>query len=246
VRAKGEEKTMTIRTIFTAVLLIATPCSALWAQERREADSAMLSSREAAPIDLEGYWTTLITEDWRWRMVTPPKGDISSFTFLNDEAIRVTNEWDPQRDEGTCRPYGAGNLMRMPIRVHITWEDEDTLKLESDHGMQTRYFHFNAEDLIESEASWQGVSLASWEGQTLKVVTRNLRPGYIRRNGVPYSENTVVTEYFNRHDTYGDQWFVVSVLVNDPHYYTEPYFSSSSFKYLPNGSEWNPLPCADR
>ena len=228
-------------------LLILLPYSGLNAQE--EGPSAMsenLSPREAAPIDLEGYWTTVITEDWRWRMVTPPKGDISSFTFLNEEAIELTNAWDPERDEGTCRPYGAGNLMRMPIRVHISWEDDDTLKLESDHGMQTRYFHFNADEIMDGTPSWQGVSLASWEGQSLKVVTRNLRAGYIRRNGVPYSENAVVTEYFNRHDTYGDAWFVVGVLVDDPHYYTEPYFSSSSFKRLPDDSEWNPLPCEDR
>jgi hypothetical protein len=135
--------------------------------------------------------------------------------------------------------------MRMPIRVNISWEDNDTLLLESDHGMQTRRFHFNSDDVVAREATLQGDSLAIWEGATLKVVTQNLTQGYIRRNGVPYSENAIVTEYYDRHDTYGDVLVTVSVIVNDPQYLSEPYYTSSSFKRLADNSEWNPVSCND-
>lgn len=209
------------------------------------AQDAMQTPREDAPIDLEGFWTTVITEDWRWRMVTPPAGDFASLP-LNEEGIRVGNQWNAESDEGTCRPYGAANLLRMPVRINISWEDENTIRLESDHGMQTRYFHFDSDESMNDAPSWQGFSTAEWEGEALKVVTRNLRAGYIRRNGAPYSDNAVVTEYFRRHTTYGDDWITVMVIVDDPQYLTEPYFTSSSFKRMTDSSEWNPTPCEDR
>jgi len=208
------------------------------------AQEDMLSPQAAAPIELSGNWTTVITEDWRWRMVTPPKGDYVSLP-LNEEGIRVADMWDPAGAENNCKAYGAGNIMRMPIRVNISWEDEDTLLLETDHGRQTRRFHFNPEDAMTNEPGLQGDSFAEWEGASLKVVTRNLTPGYIRRNGAPYSENAVITEYFDRHDVYDDQWFTVSVIVDDPQYLTEPYYTSSSFKYLSDNSQWSPVICED-
>ena len=133
--------------------------------------------------------------------------------------------------------------MRMPIRVNIRWEDDDTLRLETDHGMQTRRFHFNPSEAMSSARSLQGDSFAEWQGASLKVVTRNLSAGYIRRNGAPYSENAVITEYFDLHNTYGEQWFTVSVIVDDPQYLSEPYFTSSSFKQLEDDREWNPVTC---
>ena len=78
--------------------------------------------RTIAPIDLTGYWVALITEDWRWRMLTPPKGDYASVP-INDEGRRVADSWNLAKDEGSglaCKPYGVGNIMRMPGRMHIT------------------------------------------------------------------------------------------------------------------------------
>lgn len=231
---------MTLSKIYFPILVLGLAVNSIsLAQEE------MQSARAAAPIELTGYWTTVITEDWRWRMVTPPKGDYVSLP-LNEEGIRVADMWDPQSNEDNCKAYGPGNLMRMPIRVSISWEDENTLLLQSDHGMQSRRFHFNPQDIISTEATLQGDSIAEWEGATLKVVTSNLTQGYIRRNGAPYSENAIVTEYFDRHDTYGDQWFTVSVIVEDSHYLTEPYYTSSSFKLLADNNEWNPVSCNNR
>lgn len=223
-----------------ASLLACTLACAVPAANAAEMEE-MQSPREAAPVELTGYWTTVITEDWRWRMVTPPKGDYVSMP-LNEEGIRVADSWD-EEETNSCKAYGAAGLMRMPIRVHLEWEDDDTLRLESDHGEQVRYFHFNPEDIPARGPSRQGDSVAEWEGVSLRVVTTNLLPGYLRRNGVPYSGDAVVTEYYDRHASFGDEWFTVSTFVNDPTYLTEEFFTSSSFKLLPNGDDWNPVPC---
>lgn len=202
-------------------------------------------AREAAPIDLTGYWVAVVTEDWRWRMQTPPKGDYASLP-LNEAGRQMADSWDPERDEGTCRPYGAANIMRMPLRIRVSWENDATLRIDTDHGVQTRLLHFDASAAMQSRPSLQGDSVAEWDGQSLKVVTRNLRPGYLRRNGVPYSGDAVVTEYFDRHAAYDEEWITVTTIVNDPTYLQQEFITSSSFKQLVNDASWNPVPCDDR
>ena len=215
----------------------------------------------AAPIDLTGYWVSIVNEEWRWRMVTPPKGDYASVP-LNDEGRKVADTWTPAMD-GRCEAYGAGGLMRMPTRVHITWQGPGTLKIETDAGTQTRLLQF-AEARPSGERSLQGQSVATWEvaggggrggrgggGEgrgprfgSLKVVTTNLRQGWLRKNGVPYSENAVVTEYFDRFkSTNGDEWFFVTTVVNDPKYLQQEFVTSSHFKKEPDGSKWSPSTC---
>jgi hypothetical protein len=211
-----------------------------WAQ-----DSGEQSPREAAPTNLDGYWVSVISEDWRWRMQTPPKGDYASIP-LNDAGREMAERWDPERDEGTCRPYGAAGIMRMPMRIRIEWDDDDTIRIETDHGEQTRLLHFDSTEAASTQPSLQGDSVASWDGRSLKVVTTNVTPGYLRRNGVPYSGDAVVTEYFDRHAAYGDEWVTVTTIVEDPAYLSEEYITSSSFKQLPNGRSWNPVACENR
>ena len=70
-----------------------------------------------------------------------------------------------------------------------------------------------------------------------------MRPGYLRKNGVPYSENTVVTEYFDRHSDYGAEWFTVTTIVNDPKYLTDEFITSTHFRKEPDGSKFSPTPC---
>src|SRR5205823_9278524 len=156
-----------------------------------------------------GYWVSIDTEDWRFRMVTPAKGDYASVP-LNPEGRKVADTWDPAKDEAAgeqCRSYGAPAIMRVPGRVHITWPDENTIKVETDAGTQTRLFHFGATPPPNESASLQGYSVASCDGPppgrgacgpmkagSLKVVTTHLKPGYLRKNGVPYSANATVTE----------------------------------------------------
>jgi hypothetical protein len=220
-------------------------------------NAAPASPRDAAPIDLTGYWVSVIVEDWKYRMVTPRKGVYDTLT-LNAEGRRVGDAFDPAKDEAAgeqCRAYGAANIMRLPGRLHITWQDANTLKIETDTGTQTRLFHFGAPPPA-GEPSWQGLSAAQWEmaagrgavkGGDLKVVTTDLKAGYVRKNGAPYSAKTVVTEYFDVNTMpNGDQWITVTTNVEDPVYFARHYVTTTDFKKLSDGKGWNPTPCSAR
>ena len=212
--------------------------------------------RAAAAMDLTGYWVSVITEDWKFRMVTPKKGVYETLT-LNAEGRKVGDSFDPARDESTgeqCRAYGAANIMRLPGRLRIAWADDTTLRIETDAGTQTRLFRFGAAT-GPAEPTWQGLSAAEWSyaggrrgsAGSLKVVTTNLRPGYIRKNGAPYSDKTKVTEYFDLNTApNGDRWLTVTTKVEDPVYFTRPHLTSSDFKGLANGDGWSPSPCSAR
>ena len=81
----------------------------------------------------------------------------------------------------------------------------------------------------------------------LEVVTTNLRPGYLRKNGVPYSARTTVTEYFERFtEPDGAEYLMVLTIVTDPEYLAVPFVISSDFKKEPDGSKWDPSPCTAR
>src|SRR5580700_10529439 len=82
------------------------------------AQNAPPAPKAGAPVDLTGYWVSIVTEDWRYRMVTPAKGDYASVP-LNAEARKIADAWDPAKDEAAgeaCKSYGAAGLMRVPGR----------------------------------------------------------------------------------------------------------------------------------
>jgi hypothetical protein len=147
--------------------------------------------------------------------------------------------------------------MRLPGRAHITWQDDNTLKIEKDSGTQTRLFHFGGVTFSLLGRDWQGISIASWDiepggrrvypGGGLKVVTNMLKPGYLRKNGVPYSAGAVVTEYYDRvNEPNGDSWLIVETIVEDPTYLTQPFITSTHFKKQADATGWNPTPCTAR
>jgi len=243
-----------------AALLIALP-GGLWAQAGRGGPPPPpLTPKANAPEDLTGYWVAIVTEDWRFRMVTPAKGDYASVP-LNPEGRKVADTWDPAKDEAAheqCKSYGAPAIMRVPGRLHITWPDENTLKVETDAGTQTRIFHFGGKAPDNEAPSLQGYSVASWEGPppgrgaprgpmkagSLKVVTSHLKPGYLRKNGVPYSANAMLTEYYSRtNESNGDSWLIVTTIVDDPMYLQQPFITSTHFKLQPNANGWMPSAC---
>jgi hypothetical protein len=211
--------------------------------------------RAAAPIDFTGYWVSVVTQDWRQRMVTPPRGDYESVP-ITVEAKKVGDAWDPAKDEAAgeqCKSYGAPALMRVPGRVHISWQDDATLKVETDAGEQTRLLHFGGQVPAGGSATWQGYSLAKWEtaggarpkSGSLNVVTTQLRPGYLRKNGVPYSANAVLTEYWDLFTLEsGEAWITITSTVEDPLYLRVPWLTALHFKKEPDGRKWNPSPCS--
>lgn len=247
-------------------LLLAAP--ARIDAQRGPGGQAPPTAQLAAPFDITGYWVSLITDNWRFRMITPPKGDYS-YLPVNAEARRVGDTWDPAKDEASgnqCKGYGAVGVMRLPGRLHITWENANTLRIDTDTGMQTRTFYFGASQPPAGEPAWQGYSVAQWEypgagrggrgargeqgGQprtgSLKVVTTRMRPGYFQKNGIPYSGNAVLTEYITSMEDKGIRYLVVTTMLDDPQYLTQSYVRSSQFKLEPGGSKWNPTPCSAR
>jgi hypothetical protein len=269
----------------------------LMPQANAQGRGPQASAQAMAPVDLTGYYVSIVTEDWRYRMVTPAKGDVASVP-LNQAGRDLANRWDPAKDEAAgeqCKAYGAPGLMRIPGRIQITWQDDNTLKVETDAGSQTRLFHFNAAP-EKIEPSLEGYSIATWEipgagrggrgavaqgppvtggvaaapggdpgaagggrapmpgrggrgpaGGSLKVVTTHLKPGYLRKNGVPYGALTVLTEYYSRTmEPNGDSWLIITTAVDDPEYLNGTYLTSTHFKRQVDNSGWAPSPCRAR
>lgn len=229
--------------------------------------TAPTSARAAANIDLTGYWVSYVTEDWRFRMVTPPLGDTASVP-LNQAGIAAAAAWDIQKDLAAgeqCKPFGAGGIMNMPVRLRISWQDDTTLKMEIDNGTQTRLFNFARNAQPPAQPEWQGFTIANWETQAdgqgqaggggrgggnaplsggIKAVTTRMRPGYMRRNGVPYSANATLTEYFDvTTEPNGDRWLILTSSLDDPTYLNVPYFVTRHFKKEADASKFQPRAC---
>ncbi|HVG73582.1 MAG TPA: hypothetical protein VM819_21895 [Vicinamibacterales bacterium] len=260
--------------------------------------AAPQTARTRGPIDFTGTWVSVVTEDWRWRMVTPPKDPTAAASIpVNQEARRVAQAWDLEADNkggNQCRAFGVGGINRQPGRLRISWQDDNTLKFEYDAGTQTRLLYFDRAAQPPAEKTWQGFSRADWEGPgvgrgaapvgdnrvtggglpgaagvpggggqglrggppprgqarintgaNLKIVTTNFREGYLRKNGIPYSEQAVVTEYIHRLPTHpnGDNWLQLITIVEDPRYLTQPYYTSTNFRLEPNDTNFRPTPC---
>src|ERR1700682_5778335 len=153
---------MRVLLVATLVTLpfVAQPRAA--AQDRSVPAAAVSTAKASAPIDMTGYWVAFVTEDWRFRMITPRKGDYQAIP-MTEQARKVAGAWDPAADEASgkqCKAYGAAAIMRVPARFHITWQDDNTLRVDSDSGIQTRLFHFDSPSSSPGERTWQGYSAA--------------------------------------------------------------------------------------
>src|SRR5438552_17010537 len=107
-----------MRRLIFVLLVLATAASAF----AQNPPTAPPTARAVAPTDFTGYWVAVVTEDWRWRMLTPAKGDVSSLP-VTAERRGVGDAWDPAEDVANgeqCRAYGAAGIMRMPVPLHVT------------------------------------------------------------------------------------------------------------------------------
>jgi len=282
--------TQAVTRVFPVCVVIAVVVGVadqLEAQRGAAPPAPARTPRAAAPIDLTGNWVSIVTQDWRFRMVTPAKGDYQGVQ-MTPAARKVADSWDPARDEAAgeqCKSYGAPALMAVPGRLRITWQDDTTLKVDTDAGQQTRLLRFGgvtptaepstavpAAAPADAPRSWQGISQAQWltprpavplqlrpadrvaetppirpTGGSLRVVTTNLRAGYLRKNGVPYSENAVVTEHWDLYKRpNGEEWLTITTQVDDPQFLTNPRLTAPIFRKERDGSKWDPTPCSAR
>jgi len=226
------------------------------------ARGAAPTPQASAIFDMTGYWVSVVTEDWRYRMVTPPKGSFLGVP-ISGAGRAVANAWDPAKDEAAgqqCKSYGAAAIMRVPGRFHITWDNPTTMKIEADSGTQTRILHFGGSAQgsaapADTQPSWQGYSVAEWEPFAgaargaprtgdLKVTTTHMLPGYLRKNGVPYSADAQLTEWFDRITAAnGDTWLVVTTQVIDPMYLTMPFVTTTHFEKQTDSTGFSPSAC---
>src|SRR5688572_33124896 len=206
------------------------------------------SGRAAAADDLTGTWVSVVAEHWHLRMLVPPRGEFAMLP-LNQNARKMAASWDPAKEpagDEQCKGYGAAAIMRVPSRLDIRWAGDNQLRMDIDSGTQTRLFNFGgaAGGAASQVPSWQGYSTAAWVRGDLQAVTTRLRPGYLRKNGIPYSDQTRVEEHFDRFtEPNGDNWLVVDSIVTDPVYLTGPYLTSVAFKKIPDKQGWDPTPC---
>jgi hypothetical protein len=269
------------RILAGAAVLLLSGGARLGAQIPRDQaevqQQAEKSPRDSAPKDLTGYWVSVVTERWRYRMMVPDKGDFQ-FVPLNPEGRKVADTWDPAKDQAgglACKSYAAPAIMQVPGRIHVYWQDNNTLRIDTDSGTQTRLFHFGGKAPENEAPNWQGYSAASWEGEEfvdsrdgqggpvlnskgvqmprralrpadyLKVVTTDMLPGYLQKNGVPYSAKATLEEFYDTFkDPYtNDTWLEVTAVVNDPEYLVEPLFTHAHFKKIADASGWDPTQC---
>lgn len=265
------------RGALAGVLLFGS--TALWAQQagapgNRPGAGAPMSAQDQAPYDPTGYWVSLITQNWRFRMVAKGPGDYIGAP-LNPEAKKLADAWTPADAAAAaknCEAYGGAIIMWLPERVHISWQDANNLRVETDAGMQTRVLHFvsapegaraRAAAPSDMQPSRQGYSVARWvmaagAGQrgarpaagmprygSMQVTTDHMLPGLLAKNGIPYDGDTKKTEWWDlRKESTGEQWLSISTTVVDPHYLTRPYIYDPVFQKEADGSKWDPSPCS--
>ena len=220
-------------------------------------------ARSQAPIDLTGYWVSIVTEDWRYRMVVPGPGYYAGIP-MTLAAKQSADAWSRARDEAAgkqCEAYGAAAIMRVPERLRISWQDPNTLEVQTDAGMQTRLLRFEpTPQQASAPPSLQGLSVAHWQVAmpggfgpvprnaprygSLAVTTTRMTGGLLRTNGVPYSGQSSLMEQWDLNtERSGDAWLTVSSELTDPVDLRAPYIVTATFKKQKDAAGWDPSPC---
>lgn len=230
---------------------------------QRGSSAEPVSARDAAPFDITGYWVSVVSEDWRWRMLDAEPGDALNGIPLNQAGRELAEAWVSEDGMQSCLTFGGAGIIRYPGRLHIDWEDDDTLRIDFSAGEQTRLLHFNNESTQESSASsLQGDTRANWykerqtrglgfggpvrsfDGGNLRSVTSNLQAAFLQRNGIPYSNQATIEDFYKVIDApNGDRWLIITSVVTDPVYLQQHWITSTNFKYEENGDNWNPISC---
>jgi glyoxylase-like metal-dependent hydrolase (beta-lactamase superfamily II) len=207
------------------VLLVSSPASA-----------QTTGAFNAQPgLDLAGNWAPVMHEDQPERGAGPPLADYLGLP-ITDGARLFAESWDASRltlPEHQCQVHIASYIYRGPLNLRI-WEEKDpqsqrviAIKQYISTYEQTRTIWMDGRPHPPESAAhtWMGFSTGKWEGNVLTVYTTHIKQGWVRRNGLPASDQASLTEHFIR---YGNLMTHVSIL-NDPVYLTEPLIKSQDF-----------------
>lgn len=206
------------------------------------------SSTAFAQKDLSGMWGQRFHEDLPERGGGPEIGDYTGLP-VNDAARLRADTWDADKwtvPERQCEPHPADYGPRGPASLRI-WSVVDPISQEVTEWhvtvmwqLQERIIYMDGRPHPSPNAphTWQGFSTGEWEGDMLKVTTTHLKEGWVRRNGLPRSDQAVLTEYFIRNDDY----LTLVTAVDDPVYLTEPLVRTSDWVADP-GVQLSPFSC---
>jgi hypothetical protein len=191
----------------------------------------------SAQLNLSGNWSPRMHEDQPDRGPGPELGDYTGLP-INDGARMAADTWDAARltlREHQCKVHNGPYIFHGPLQVRI-WEDKDlqtqalvAIKIYISTYEQERTIWMDGRSHPPEWAphTWQGFSTGKWDGDILTVYTTHLKQEWIRRNGVPNSEQSTMIEHFIRHGnimTHLEQW-------TDPVYLTEPLIRSEDFVF---------------
>ena len=197
-----------------------------------------------AQLDISGEWVNLRTQEEEQQEV----GDYTGLA-INESARRRADSWTASLQtlpEHQCQPHGADGIHNFGnMRI---WKEMDPLtqKLVAYHLIVAwmtphRIIYMDGRPHPPDYAAhtFQGFSTGRWEGNTLTVTTTHLKADWLRRNGVPRSEQATLSERFTRHGDY----LVWVIMVNDPAYLTAPYVRSVAWLLDPTLPPFPPYPC---
>jgi hypothetical protein len=198
-----------------------------------------------AQSDITGEWAPLFHEDQVDRVPGLGPVDFAGLP-LTEGARQWALGWDASRVsmlEHQCQvhvlPYILSGPTRLRIDARRDGNTERIVAFDQYIGLwgQTRTVwvdgRLHPPDIAPH--TWMGFSTGVWEGNTLVVRTTHIKQGWVRRNGVPESDEVTTTERFTRH---GDMLTYV-IYIKDPVYLTEPLVHSRNFVRMTGLAEGN-------
>jgi hypothetical protein len=193
-----------------------------------------------AEVDLSGQWADKYHEDWPERLPGPDVADYSGLP-INEAARIKADSWEASVQtipERQCIAHPFPYSLRGPANLKI-WAELDPVserpiawKVYGTFGRATHtvWMDGRAHPSKYAAHTFEGFTTGVWEGDMLTTYTTHIKMGYLRRNGVPTSDETTVTEHWVRH---GNTLTAIAI-VEDPVYLTEPYIRTSSWVLDPS------------
>lgn len=202
-------------------------------------------------MDLSGNWNPLLQEDFLERIPGPELVNYSGLPITEGSRLWAES-WNSSRltlPEHQCQVHVAPYIYRGPLQLRI-WDEKDpqsqkiiAIKNYISTYEQTRTIWMDGRPHPPAWAAhtWMGFSTGHWDGNILTVYTDHIKQGWVRRDGLPESDQATLVEHFIRH---GDHMTHVSI-VTDPVYLTEPLIKTQDFVYNTNaGGNWL-YPCEE-